>query len=757
MTGAEGAWRIASLASAVRMTVVLPTALLSMIIWTASGSASALAVECPVASPPKFDCRAYELVSPAYTQGFPVEPRAISKDGSQMLVHSLGSFGGLKNVGGTIGQPYDLVRTQAGWTPVPFDASFSQFSNYDVEALSPTFENSIWYASSPALPPPGDVYRGSPASPLTLAAVGPEEPPNVAEEPLSLVGASADLSRAVFLEFSPNQSGGVGGLWPGDTTTSGGLPSLYEYTGTENREPRLVGVSDEHENEEIKASHLIGDCGTYLGRIGGFFEGDAYNAVSESGATVFFSSASGACGASGPPVDELYARIEGKATLAISEPSLEVPGRDCTEACAAAENEPAKRRPGVFAGASLDGSRVFFTTAQPLVNGDTDGGVDLYEADLGDDAVTHKLAVERLVQVSRGGAGDPTPGSGAEVLGVARVSEDGSHVYFVAEGMLTGKNREGNEPAANAANLYVFSGECPGGGTACANPVERIAFVATLDSARDGADWGGDRRRPVQATPDGRFLVFQSAADLTRDQQERQEAGQVFEYDARTETLVRVSRGQNGYNGDGNSAAYAATIPVQDFEVALPTERFTHLAVSEDGSRVFFSSEDALTPQALSGVNNVYEYHDGQVGLISDGHDLVTVESGPAVELVGTDESGLDVFFTSADRLVPQDIDTETKVYDARVEGGFPPPALMAPCSGDSCQGSPSAPPQLPAPGVLPVAEEAPALAGPVKKASPKKKQVKHRRKAKKVKGRKRGRKAASGRWRSAATSGRRR
>jgi hypothetical protein len=224
-------------------------------------------------------------------------------------------------------------------------------------------------------------------------------------------------------------------------------------------------------------------------------------------------------------------------------------------------------------------------------------------------------------------------------------------------------------------------------------------FIATLSNA-DGGDWASQDRRPVQATPDGRFLVFQSVADLTPDQEGQAGTGQVFEYDAQTGRLVRVSRGQNGYSENGNSSVYPATIPLQVYEIDSPDTRFTHLAVSADGSRVFFSSADALTPQALGGFTNIYEYRDGQVGLISDGHDTAVLREGSATELIGTNESGRDVFFTTADQILPQDHDTGVDIYDARMNGGFAPPSILAPCSGESCQGVGSAPPLLLEPGV---------------------------------------------------------
>lgn len=584
--------------------------------------------------------------------------------------------------------------------------------------MSSDFGSSLWFASVPGQSS-ADVYLDLYDGPLVH--VGPAAPPGARETALNFMGASEDLRHALFLDNSANAGLEEEHLWPGDTTLGERRPSLYEYAGTDNSEPSLVGVSDERKLAHIGESHLISNCGTVLGSLP---VGDAYNAISASGAMVFFTSEQ--CGES-PPTNELYARFNQEKTVALSEPPLSVPGRVCTtEACVTAENVPGNRKPGVFAGASLDGSRVFFLTSQPLVDDDTDEGIDLYAEDIDEGAVT------RLVQSSRGGEDDPTPGSGAGLLGVARISEDGSHAYFVAQGVLTGANREGKAPAVGEPNLYVSARECPGGEDSCGSPVERTSFVATLSGA-DEADWGPFDGRPVQATPDGRFLVFQSTADLTPDQEGRTEAGQVFEYNAELEELARVSRGQDGYNEDGNSSVYPATIPVQSYGRDSPSTRFSGLAVSADGARVFFTSAAGLTPQALEGFTSIYEYHDGQVALISDGHDVTIVSGGNLATLIGTDESGRDVFFTTADRLVPQDRNTSVDVYDARVEGGFASPAVSAPCSGDSCQGPGSLAPSLLVPGASSANGEAPAAASVKQKVK-----VVTKKKPKKLKKRKR-------------------
>jgi hypothetical protein len=86
----------------------------------------------------------------------------------------------------------------------------------------------------------------------------------------------------------------------------------------------------------------------------------------------------------------------------------------------------------------------------------------------------------------------------------------------------------------------------------------------------------------------------------------------------------------------------------------------------------------------------VYEYEDGQVYLLAAGsaHE----------ELFGADPSGDNVFFTTSEPLVAQDTDTGQDLYDARVDGGFPAPAVPAECKGETCQAPVAPAPALGAP-----------------------------------------------------------
>ena len=77
----------------------------------------------------------------------------------------------------------------------------------------------------------------------------------------------------------------------------------------------------------------------------------------------------GGCGAPNPPAKEVWARIDATTSFDVSASHCTRP--DC--------NAPAD---ATFEGATPDGSRVFFTTTQQLLNGDIDQTNDLYACDI---------------------------------------------------------------------------------------------------------------------------------------------------------------------------------------------------------------------------------------------------------------------------------------------------------------------------------------------------------------------------------------
>lgn len=126
-----------------------------------------------------------------------------------------------------------------------------------------------------------------------------------------------------------------------------------------------------------------------------------------------------------------------------------------------------------YRGASVNGSRVFFTSRVELTNdadtGPEDNAANLYEYDF------EKPEGEHLSDLTV----DTVDPDGAGVLGLVTASEDGSYVYFVAEGVLTnGKNSEGRGPVAGQPNLYLSRGGV-------------VSFIATLAPRVGGGEFPG--------------------------------------------------------------------------------------------------------------------------------------------------------------------------------------------------------------------------------------------------------------------------
>lgn len=701
------------------------------------------------------DCRAYEMVSPPYKEAGAPSPVQvnINLNGSSLLAVMSGataSAEGYPDIDGFgPGVLYTMQRTSSGWESTPDVPRASEYGSYTVDGFTSEAgfaedgpsESSAWFARGVWQPDNAvDTFVRKPDH--SFVDFGPALPPTMPPGTPFEVGAAADLrpgylaanaSRYIFTLYKH--------FWPFDGTAENpGSPdaSVYEYVGTGNTAPLLVGVDS--------SGRQIGRCGTVLGgsELGNITTSN-HNAISADGNTVFFTVA--AC-SGGPRVVELYARIDnglpGARTVAISEPSK--------EDCAACDTEEKALANAYFQGASADGSKVFFTTTQPLLGGDTSTNIYEYDFDAPEG--------ERVIRVSAGDASVSSPAAQVVLIEGGKSpysSEDGSHAYFVAAGVLTTTpNAEGEAAGRGANNLYVFERDAR-------FPAGHIAFVARLSErdlslGRQIGSWSPD------LTPDGRFLVFVSDRDLTPD--DTSTARQIFEYDAQTGALVRVSIGEEGFNHNGNVALNRNQLgeAVNDAWIPSPTEYYTfntgqqppsHQGVSADGSDVFFQSPVGLTPQALDQkvigsraneglvsvyANNIYEYHDGRVSLISDGLDLAQTE-GSAVRLIGTGASGRDVFFTTTDRLVGQDTDTTVDLYDARVDGGFPAPVTPASCLGDACQGSLAAAPTLLSPGSEFQAGGNPPLAGGAA-AKPKPKPKAKAKKPKRAKRKARGRRA---------------
>jgi hypothetical protein len=305
---------------------------------------------------------------------------------------------------------------------------------------------------------------------------------------------------------------------------------------------------------------------------------------------------------------------------------------------------------GQFVGAAGDGSIVVFTSFTQLTDDATPNG-GLY---------AYNLETEKLRFLSAG-ATDP---AGAQFAGTTFISHDASHVYFVAGSVLVpGKG------VAGGRNFYV------------ADP-DGVRFIATLASDDSLDRMGG--------SPSGRYFVFQSYERLTSFDNDGH--SEVYRYDADQEALVCVSCGTEAAPASGEASVRAYPAPR-----GVPEEfgqAYRAGVISDDGSRVLFETTQALVPGDVNGLGDVYEYHEGQLHLISTG-----TSKFPS-DVAGITHDGGSIFFLTRDSLVGQDIDGGSRdIYVARINGGFPAPTTANPCeSAEACQHAPSAAPAFVAP-----------------------------------------------------------
>ncbi|MGH2911210.1 MAG: hypothetical protein ACRDJ3_01905 [Solirubrobacteraceae bacterium] len=663
------------------------------------------------------DCRAYEQVTPSFKAGYMFHPNSFSSDGNRAMIRSTGSVAGELGTGETAvgGSIYLDTRTPAGWTLAPLNASQARYAGQIPLSVEADSGMSLWVQNMLGQPPSTrDLYLRSSFSSKDFTRVGPLNPHvNVGEEPgnsmntglkAGTVGATSDYGHILV------QPGGAGDDWPFDSTV--GVPgSLYEYSGTGNQQPVLVGV------EGPKGStQLIGLCGAALG-AGFNYGGLAYNALSRDGETIFFTvlpKGLANCSAAAPAYPALYARIHGALTSSQSAETVDVSARApepfCSGSCRTNPESGAN-----FQGASEDGGRVYFTSTQQLVNEaldttvggnsvtnegcpKTEGGMgvcNLYEYDFNSPEGTSPLRV-----VSAG-----------DMLGVAGIAEDGSHVYFVSRAKIasTATNPYGREAREGAPNLYVYDAA-----------TGQTTYVATL-AERDGTDWEYGFQRPVEVSGEaGRYVLFASSAPgVTPD--ETSEQAQLYEYKAASAgeaaELVRVTQGEDGYAENGNGV----TAGVNARRIAGAAERLGNrsdfrsttnpLNISENGRTVVFETAGQLSPRAVSaaeGCTSVYEFRvadgvlaDGVVRLLSDGQDVAhhNADEFCGAEFQRMDASGSDVLIVSGDSLVSNDVDSGLfDIYDVREGGGFAVPVAASSCEGGGCEGAVSMIPVFAAP-----------------------------------------------------------
>jgi hypothetical protein len=673
-------------------------------------TASAGALVCPNAqfrsgaSERLPDCRAYEQVSPVEKGGLdavtlqPLQPAQSAPcevgETCTIAYMNVGSaFGGAP--GNEFANAYLAMRGPEGWRTTALTPPTPQAPANSLAKITYAFSGDLSQAVLRV--PLQQLTEGAPAGVYNLylrqadggyslvTASAPAAPPQSgcgncfeAQDVPAFAGASSDFSHVIF---EANDS-----LVPG--APGAGVEDLYE---TDAGHVSLVG--------RLPDGEVAAEGSTAGGGIDAVNERthELEHAISADGSRVLFEAAADGGGPDPQQAGdtELFDRIDGALTIEISAPAPGAQPSNCETEERICDPEPAK-----FWAASEDGSIVYFTSKAALTKESHTGpeqgenpGNDLYRYDVETGTLTD-------LTVDADKAEDP---DGANVLGVVGASADGSYVYFVATGKLGATNELGATPTSGLPNLYVWHETAEG--------VPQLKFIATLQAPNskeeanieamragpefpyhsDVADWTS---RPTESqayvTPDGGHLAFMSVKPLigyeNKDRLTGEADHEVFEYSAETGQLACASC------DPGDAPPFGSAFIGARLGERVSTAFHQPRSLSDDGSRLFFSSPDPLVPGLAGGSVKVFEYEDGSVQPISG------TEAGGEGVFLDASASGDDVFLATREQLAPTDVDELADVYDARVDGGLPAPVVPTPCQGSACEGTPNPPPLFSAP-----------------------------------------------------------
>ncbi len=429
-----------------------------------------------------------------------------------------------------------------------------------------------------------------------------------------------------------------------------GKVNLYEWAGGRLSVVGILPISEGDRAPAAGASAGPGGPAVGLGpggARGGFYTADT---ISEDGSRVFFSDA-------------------GTGRIYMREPAA---GR--TIAISAGQ--------AYWRAATADGSKVFYTEGEALYR----FNVNVYEA-------SKKPEPEALAE-----AREQLTGGAAGVLGTFGIATgSGSYAYFVATGVLSA-NESGNGEVAQAGegNIYEWHDG-------------KTSFIAKLstEDLYDEYNWRdfyranpdvapGTGEKSSRVTPEGAAVLFTSQRRLTN--YDNDEQGELYLYDATSRKLSCVSCNPSG--APATREAYLAA----NLTVAAAPERNAFLTrnLSDEGTRVFFQTQEALLPQDKDEQTDVYEWEregSGGVDGCTPSSASFSAGSGGCLYMISTGESpdpsyfgdasadGSDVFFFTRQSLVGQDRDENDDLYDARILGGIAtlnPPATTS-CGGEGC------------------------------------------------------------------------
>lgn len=303
----------------------------------------------------------------------------------------------------------------------------------------------------------------------------------------------------------------------------------------------------------------------------------------------------------------------------------------------------------IFSGVSADGGVVFLETTQQLTPQPKEDGNAIYRYDVAEDEI-------ELLGDAAGGV--EYLGSSADASTVVYREKTGNALVVTREGVDQVLGRHG---ALDTQQIFFRA----------ANP--------------------RPERRALRISADGRVVVFVASGDFPGGSPA---LAQVFRWEA-GDGIENISAPPSGgpITANASIGAYPHILPGDPREEFLHNHRAKTLegrVMSDDGRRVFFETTQALVDRDTNGLTDVYEWHDGEINLVSPG------KGGKALYHESSAD-GRTVFFQTFDRLLPEvDRNAQRDIYVAEPNGGFAPPPAPPSCEGDACQ------PRLEAPAPTP-------------------------------------------------------
>ena len=595
-----------------------------------------------------FDCRAYELVSADFTGGYDVEsdliagqaPFASYPDATDTVLY--GVHGG--GIPGT-GEPTDRGLD-------PYVASRNSDGTWSTK------------------------YVGIPAS----------NPYSLAPFSSTLLEASSDLHTLAY--------GGAEICKPCFADGSTGIPvhlpdgSLGQGVKGSLSQPGAVSTGFVGQRLSADGSHLVFGTTSQLESNGNNGSLTIYDRNLATKTTQVVSTLPSALTMSGE-VGELGISADGSRVVVGQKISTDAAGNNywhpymhTGSSAASVDLAPGTTTGVIYAGMSADGSKVFFTSADKLLGTDQDSSPDLYMAEMNPAGTTATLKLRSgpSPAPAAGNVDTCDPASNADgnnwnAVGGASPNNCGVVAIGGAGGVATGTGIAyflspealGGHGTLNEPNLFAVE------------PNGTLKFVATLEPGnalvRDSVkDSEVHRYGDFQTTPSGGYAVLATTKPL---EPAYNNAG-----------FAEVYR----YALPGGTLACTSCIPTELSPATNASLPANGLALDGHG-RVFFNSREQLTAVDKNGNQDVYEWSEGKIQLISTG------TSPYGVGLLGVSREGKDAYFFTRDTLVSNDHNGQAmKIYDAREGGGRfvippePPCAASDECHGPGTQAAPVPP-----------------------------------------------------------------